>query len=100
MKKIVAIAMVATLTLGMSVTTFAATPGQFRGQGRGANCGGRIASGTWNDFRYEEGSFDCFGFRYAESNFDGLGLGQGGPGRGLGPGGRMLRDGSCFVVQP
>jgi len=88
-KRLVVLGVAAVMTLTMSITAFASQSqqGGFRcnGYGRGINRENRITSQAGNGFRRGAGNFDC------------AGLGQGGAGRALGPGGMMLRDGSCFV---
>jgi len=85
-RKLAAVGTTVIMTLSMSVTAFAFEAREFTcGRGRGIDCEVRVAEGI--------------GFRRGAGNYDGAGFGQGGPGRGLGSGGRMLRDGSCFALQ-
>ena len=88
-KKVVLVGIVAAMTFGMSVTAFAAGPGN----GRSMNRESRVTAGA--GFNRQNG------WQNGEMpEWDSIGLGQGGPGRALGSGGMMLQDGSCFVVQP
>jgi len=67
-----------------SIAFAAEAPEYSRGQDRGINRENGISIGIGN------------GCRHVVGDFDGAGLGHGGSGRALGPGGIILRDGSYF----